>query len=198
LLINVLLACGMLYYYYGWVDFDWLIEQTIRQMPVESRAEGADAIRQFMQPGTTTWTSIISVLVVIMIIYAVQAIYLHLANKMTSGADIRFGQWFSLSAWTGFVGVFGTVATFIGLLMANSNQVSLESLDVFSLNSLLVHASPGDPWFRWATSLRLLAIWSLVLLIMGFSRWTGASMAKSTVIAVLPTVLIFGIWALMI
>jgi hypothetical protein len=82
--------------------------------------------------------------------------------------------------------------------MANSNQVSLESLDVFSLNSLLVHASPGDPWFRWATSLRLLAIWSLVLLIMGFSRWTGASMAKSTVIAVLPTVLIFGIWALMI
>jgi len=69
---------------------------------------------------------------------------------------------------------------------------------VFSLNSLVVHASPDDPWFRWATSLRLLVVWSLVLLIMGYSRWTGASMVKSTVIAALPTVLIFGIWALMI
>ena len=198
LVINILLACGLLYYYYGWVDFDWLIEQTIRQVPAESRAESADAIRQFMQPGTTTWTSIAAVFVVILVIYTIQAVYFHLANKMSTGAEIGFGQWFSLGSWAGFVGVFGTLATFIALFLADSNQVALENLDMFSLNSLLIHASPDDPWFRWATSFRLTSIWSVALLAIGFSRWTGAGMAKSVIIAALPTVVIFGIWALTI
>ena len=198
LLINLLLACALLYYYYTWVDFDWLIEQTIRQAPPESRAEGADAIRQFMNPATTTWTSIGAVVIVIMIVYLVQAVYLHLANKISTGADVGFGQWFSLGAWSGFVGIFATLATFIGLLMAKNNQVALENLDVFSLNSLLVHASPDDPWYRWATSLRLLTIWSLILMAIGYSRWTGAGMGKSAIIAALPTIAIFGIWALTI
>jgi len=198
LLINILLACGLMAYYFSWVDFAWMVDETIRAIPAENRAESEDAIRNFMQPGRSMWTTIIAIVVMSFVIYALQAVYLNLANKLVTGADIKYGQWFSFSVWTAFVGVFGTLAAFITIFMADSNQLSQQGLQVLSLNSLLIHAAPGDPWFTWANSWTLINFWTLGLMSIGFARWTGASMLKSAIIACLPWVLIFGIWALTI
>lgn len=198
LLINILLAAGMFMYYYSWVDFPWLVEEIIRQQPVESRAEAAEGIRKFMTPESSMWFTLGGVVLMTFLIYTVQATYLHLANKLTSGAEIGFGQWFSFSTWTAFVGVFGSLIAFMVIFMADSNQLSAESLQVLSMNSLLVHASAGDPWFRWASSLSLLNIWMIYLMSIGYARWTGAPIMKSTIIAALPWALIFGIWALLV
>jgi len=195
LLITILLAAGLFVYYYGWVDFPWLVEETIRQVPSEDRAESAEAIRQFMQPGRSMWTTVIAIVIMSLVIYTLQATYLHLANKLTTGAEIGFGSWFSFAVWTSFVGVFGTLAAFVTIFMADSNQLVTQGLQVLSMNSLLVHASPGDPWFTWASSLTLINFWIIFLMSIGFARWTGATMMKSTIIAALPWVLIFGIWA---
>jgi len=197
LLIAMLLASGMMIYYYSWVDFPWLVEETIRQVPAEDRAESADAIRKFMSVGTSTWTTVIAIVVMSFIVYTIQATYLHLANKLTTGAEIGFGQWFSFSVWTAFVGVFGALAAFVVIFMADSNQLATQDLQVLSLNSLLVHASAGDPLFTWASSLTLINFWTLFLMSIGYARWTGASIVKSTIIAILPWVLIFGVWGLM-
>jgi hypothetical protein len=198
LLITLLLAAGLWIYYYNWIDFPWLIEETIRQIPAEDRAERADAVRQFMSPGRSMWMTVIAIVVFTFVIYTVQATYLHLANKIITAADIGFGSWFSFTVWTAFVGVFGALAAFVMILMADSNQLAAQDLAVLSMNSLLIHASPGDAWFTWANSLNLVHFWSLFLMSIGFARWTGAEIMKSTVIAVLPWVLIFGIWALTI
>ena len=198
LLITILLACGLFIFYYNWVDFEWLVEENIRNIPVERRAESADVARQFMQPGRMMWTTIIAIFVMTVVIYTIQSTYLHLANKIITGADIGYGSWFSFTVWSSFVGVFGTLAAFVLILTADSNQLSAESLAALSLNSLLVHASPGEPWFRWASSLTLIHFWSIFLMSIGFARWTGADITKSTVIAVIPWALVFGIWALMI
>jgi len=197
LVITITLASGLLAYYYNWVDFPWLVEETIRQIPAESRAESADAVRQFMQPGRSTWTTVVAIVIVTFIIYTLQASYLHLSNKLITGADIGFGQWFSFSVWTAFVGVFGSLAGFVMIFLADSNQLSTQGLSVLSLNSLFIHASPGDPLFTWANSLTLINFWTLFLMSIGYARWTGADMMKSTVIAVLPWAMIFGIWAAM-
>lgn len=196
LLVSMLLASGLFIYYYNWVDFSWLVEETIRQIPIEDRAESEDMIRQFMQPGSSMWTTVIMIVLVSFIIYGVQAIYLLLANKLTTGGQIGFGGWFSLSVWTGFVSVFGSLAGFAAILMAESNQLTTHSLAVLSMNSLLVHASPGDAWFTWASSLTLINFWSLFLMCIGFSRWTDTTMVKSVIIVLLPWVLIFGVWAI--
>ena len=197
LLISILLASGLMLYYYSWVDFPWLIEETIRQLPAEDRAEAAGPIRQFMSVGTSSWTTVVAITVMSLVIYAVQGTYLHLANKLTTGAEVGFGQWFSLSIWTSFVGVFGALAAFVVILMADSNQLAGEKLQVLSLNSLIVHANPGDPLFTWANSLTLINFWTLFLLSIGYARWTGATIVKSSIIAVLPWALIFGVWGLM-
>jgi len=198
LLISLALICGLFAWYYSWVDFDWLVEETIRQMPAEDRAAGGDAVRGFMNPNTMLITTLVSIVVMTFVIYLVEAVYFHLANKVTTGAGIRFGQWFAFAAWTAFVGIFGSLAAFIMLLLADSNQVSAESLQVLSFNNLLMHAEPGSPWFRWGNSLTLINLWMLALMSIGYARWTGASMVKSAIIACLPWVLIFGIWAAMI
>ncbi|MBE9547915.1 MAG: YIP1 family protein [Proteobacteria bacterium] len=197
-LISTLIAAGMYYYYYGWVDFSWLVEETIRQQPAEIRAEAAEGIRAFMQPGRSMWITVAAIPIVSLIIYLILAIYFHLANKLTTAAQIGFGQWFSFSVWANFVAVFASIASLILILMSDSNQVSVESLQVTSLNALLVHASPGDPWFRWASTLSLLNIWVWLLMIIGYSRWTGASTLKSSIIVLLPWAIIFGIWAVII
>ncbi len=198
LLASMALAAGMLIYYYNWVDFAWLVEETIRQQPIESRAESADGIRKFMTPEGTMWMTLVGVVVMTVLIYTIQSTYFHLVNKLTTGAEIGFGQWFSFSTWTGFVAVFGSVAAFVVIFTADTNQLPAENLQVLSLNSLLVHASVGEPWFRWANSLSLINFWMLYLASMGYARWTGASMVKSTVIAVFPWALVFGIWALLV
>lgn len=196
LLISILLASGLMLYYYSWVDFEWLVEETIRQVPAEDRAEAAGPIRQFMSVGTTSWTSVAAIALVSLVIYTLQATYLHLANKLTTGAEIGFGQWFSFSVWTAFVGVFGTLAAFVVIFMADSNQLAGEKLQVLSMNSLFIHASPGDPLFTWGNSLSLVNFWMLFLMSIGYARWTGATIVKSTIIAVLPWALIFGVWAI--
>jgi hypothetical protein len=198
LLISIALACGLFAYYYSWVDFDWLVEETIRQMPAEDRAAGGDAVRSFMNPNTMLITTLVSIVVMVFVIYLIEAIYFHLANKITTGAEIGFGQWFSFAAWTAFVGIFGSLAAFIMILLADSNQITAESLQVLSINNLLLHAEPGTSWFRWGNSLTLINLWMLVLMSIGYARWTGASMVKSAIIACLPWVLIFGIWAALI
>ncbi len=198
LLITILLASGVFMYYYSWVDFPWLVEETIRQMPAESRAEAAETVRNFMQPGRSTWTTVIAIVIMSFLIYTVQAVYLHLVNKLITGADIGFGKWFSLSVWTGFVSIFGALAALVTILMADTNQLSTQALQVLSLNSLLVHANAGDPWFTWASTVTLINFWTIFLMSIGFARWTGAAMLKSTIIAAAPWVLIFGIWALMV
>ena len=197
LIITVLLTSGLMLYYYNWVDFPWLIEETIRQLPAEDRAEAAGPIRQFMSVGTSTWTTVVAIPVVSLIIYTLQATYLHLANKLTTGAEIGFGQWFSFSVWTAFVEVFGALTAFIVIFMADSNQLAGDKLQALSMNSLIVHASPGDPLFTWANSLTLTNFWTLFLMSIGYARWTGATIVKSSIIAVLPWALIFGVWAAM-
>ena len=195
LFISIFLAMAVFGYYYSWVDFPWLVEETVRNIPAESRAESAEAIRSFMQPGRTMWFTLIMILVVSFIIYLLQAVYFHLANKMTSGSEIGFGQWFSFSVWISFVGIFATLAALIVILMADSNQLSNTSLQPLSFNALFIHAAPGTTWATWANSLNLVTFWTIFLAATGFGRWTGASTVKSWVIAALPWVLIFGIWA---
>jgi hypothetical protein len=197
LMITLVSASGLFAYYYSWVDFPWLVEETIRQVPAENRAESADAIRQFMQPDRSTWTTMVAIVLMSLIIYTIQASYLHLANKLITGADIGFGKWFSFSVWTAFVGVFGTLAAFILIFMSDTNQLPTQSLQPLSLNALFIHASPGDPLFTWASSLTLVNFWTFFLMSIGYARWTGAELMKSTVIAVLPWAMIFGIWAAM-
>jgi hypothetical protein len=198
LLISIVLACAGLSYYYSWVDFPWLVDETIASLPAESRAEAADGVRTFMSPTSSIITSVVAIVLMTFVIYAIQSVYLHLVNKLATNEEVRYGQWFSFSAWTAFPNVVGALAMFVVILLADNNRLTQSDLSPFSMNALLIHAEMGEPWFTWGSSLSLINFWMLALMTIGFARWTGSSIIKSAIIVTLPWLLIFGIWAAMI
>jgi hypothetical protein len=198
LLITLGVSCAAFAYYYTWVDFDWLVEETIRGLPAETRAEAAPGVRQFMSPTSTLALTIGSIVFVTVVIYLISALYYLLAGKIALSGEISFGQWFSLSVWSGFPAIFSGLAMFVVIFMADSNQLSQAELSPLSLNALLIGAEAGEPWFNWGNSVQLVAFWSIFLAGLGIARWTGATLLKGIVIAALPSVLVFGIWAAMI
>jgi hypothetical protein len=198
LLLIVGLTCAAFAYYYLWVDFDWLVDETIRGLPAESRAEAAPGVRSFMSPTTNIAITVASIVFVTLIILSIFAGYVHLVAKLTTSAEVSYGQWFSLNAWCGFPGIINAIAMFAVILTASSNQLPQHDLAPLSFNSLFLKAEPGDPWFNWGNSVNLIQIWSSVLLGLGFSRWTGSSLLKGLVVAFAPLVLIYGIWAALV
>lgn len=198
LILLIVTSCAAFSYYYVWVDFDWLVEETIRGLPAESRAEAAPGVRSFMSPTTNIAITVASIVFVTLVLLSIFAAYVHLVAKLTTSAEIRYGQWFSLNTWAGFPGIINAVAMVVVILTASSNQLPQQDLAPLSFNALFLGAEPGDPWFTWGSSINLVQIWSSALLGLGFSRWTGASLAKGMVVAFAPLVLIYGIWAALI
>jgi hypothetical protein len=199
LLVLFAVTIGAFAWYYSWVDFEWLINDTIRQAIADgAQADQAEQIRAFMSPGKQLLFTVLAIVVFSLAVYTIQAAYLHLVNKVTGDPSLRYGQWFSFSVWTAFVGIVNALVMFVVILSADSNQLPADQLSPLSMNSLIIHAEAGDPWFTWGNSLNLVTFWILWLMTLGFSRWTGSSMAKSALVAVTPWVLVFGIWAIMI
>jgi hypothetical protein len=198
LLIVVLTTAAAFVYYYSWVDFEWLIEQTLLAIPAADRAAAEPGVRAFMTPTNNIAITVVAVVLMTLLIYAIQSVYLNLVNKVTGGAEVRYGQWYAFSAWTGFVGVFSALGMFMTMFLADSNQLTSDQLVPLSMNSLFFQASQGDPWFNWGNALTLVNFWMLGLMTVGYNIWTGASVVKSAIIVSLPWVLIFGIWAALI
>lgn len=204
LLIIILLPIGVLSFYFTWVDFPWLVEETVRM--TVSQAPDADTaammeqqIRSFMSPGVQIGITAAAVTIMTLLIFALQSGYLHLVHKVAGGdAELGYGDWFSFSTWTAFVGVFGSLAMLAAIFMADSNQLAQDALNPISMQSLFIHAEAGTPWFNWGNGLSLTNFWMLALMTIGIKRWTGAGTAKAVVIACAPWVAIFGIWALLI
>lgn len=198
LLLVIVLTSAAFTYFYMWVDYDWFIEETIRSMPAETRAEAAPGVREFMSPTFSIGTTVAAVVIMTVIINLILAAYYLLASKVATSGDISYGRWFSLSAWSAFPGIFTALAIFVVIFLADSNQVSQAELSPLSLNALFVQGEAGDPWFTWASSVNLVMFWSVFLAGLGFARWTASSLVKGLIVASLPFVLIFGIWAAII
>jgi hypothetical protein len=64
-----------------------------------------------------------------------------------------------------------------------------------SLNYLLLHLPLSNPWASFASNLDLTSLWTMALAAIGLKAWTGRSTAACTFAAVLPYVLVYGIWA---
>jgi hypothetical protein len=203
LAIIILLPVAVFTYYFAWVDFAWLVDETVRMTTrdapdADTAAMMESNIRSFMQPATQMTLSAVFITLVTFLIFALQAGYLNFISKALGHGEVKYGQWFSFSVWTAFVGIFGSIAAFIAIMMADSNQFGQDALNPLSMQNLFIHAEMGTSWFNWGNALNLTNFWMLVLMTIGYSRWTGTTTGKSAAVVTAPWVAIFGIWALLI
>jgi hypothetical protein len=196
LLVTVLVTAGALFWYYSIVDYEWLMDVTLRSNP-RTRNMTEEQLAQaaaFMGKGVATWTSVAAVILVTVIIRLLEATWYLLAGKVTN-VQRSFKQWFSLASWTSLPQVLAVLPAIPLLLTAKSPQLEASALSPLSLNELFFHRGMGEPGYNLFTNINLLHVFTLFLVALGVKLWSNRSWLFAAVYTLLPCVLIGGVWA---
>jgi len=183
-------------WYYASVDFPWLVEHLLdadprtRNMPPAARAKAMGVMRLPILMGS----SVIGAALVVMLMRGAEAAYFSLAGKITN-VQYSFRHWFALTCWTALPHFFGILVMAGFLLLSPTNQIGTEELQLLSLNELFFHRTMGQPGYALLSNLTLLSPWVWTLTVIGVRTWSGRSWLFSTFFALLPQILIYGIWA---
>jgi len=196
-LIVVLSTAALVYWYYQAVDMAWLKDHLFTDNPAFKNMDDDTRARAMgnMSPNAMTYGALISVLIVLPILFLLQALYFWVAGKITN-VQYSFKHWFSFVAWSSLPALGATLSGVVVLLMHGSNaQMGPSELQVFSLNELWLQLKPNEAGYQLAISINLLSLWSWALTVIGVKCWSNRSWLFSSIFALLPSVLIYGGWA---
>ncbi len=192
LLVLIVLTLAITWWYVATLDFAWFREHMLAARGTVKPEERA-ALAQFLTPNRMLWSTVIGIMLGTPVMYALTAVYYLLAGKVM-GAGIGFGKWFGFAAWTSIPRLLAL--PLMALQIATSGgRLTMEDANMVSLNYLLLHLPLSNPWASFASNLDLTSLWTMALAAIGLKAWTGRSTAACTFAAVLPYVLVYGIWA---
>jgi len=182
-------------WYFMAVDPDWYMQHMLLEAGREMSAAELEQARSVM-PGTQAmaWIGAISSAVVILVVSCLYALYLMLAGKVT-GAGVGFKRGMSLVCWSNMPALLGIVVALVGVATMQPNT-GLESLMLTNVDPLLVQLPADSPWRGLARAFSLLNLWSWFLLALGWRIFARAGWLQSAVVALLPSVVIYGGMAL--
>jgi hypothetical protein len=192
LLILIGLSVAIMVWWISTLDFPWLIEHTVASQP-KATPEMRAAMAKFMTPTSMLWTSVIGAVVGTLMITAVSALYYLVAGKLM-GVPIGFGKWFGFSVWTSVPRLL-TVPLSALQIMTSNGRLAPEDLNMASLNYLVFHLPVTHPWAGLVGSMDLTMFWSIALAVLGLKAWTGRSTGTCVLVAVLPYLIVYGLWA---
>ena len=199
LLITMFVTIGATFWYFKIVDFDWLIDATLRSntstkgMTEEQLAQIAKRLTR----NTLMFSSLIAVPFVLVIIRLLEALWYLLAGKVTK-VRRSYKQWFALANWTTLPAVLAVLPAIP--LLASSKQVQVDvatAISPLSLNGLFFHRAMGEPGYQLFTNLNVIQLFTMFLVVLGIKMWSGRSWLFALVYALLPVALIGGVWAIL-
>lgn len=181
--------------YFLRVDPAWYADNMLANLGRELTAQETAAFKAGM-PSTQTQAVLGAVMGALAVVAAnaLVALYVWIAAKVT-GRTLGFRHGMSLSAWSGMPMVLGLLVALAGALTM-SPQTALESLMLTNVDPLLVDLPADHRWNRLAQGFNLLTLWALVLFALGWRTWTRSSWVQAIVVALLPTLVVFGVIAL--
>jgi hypothetical protein len=184
-------TAGMIGWYYAIVDIAWLQDQMISSAQVPAAQQEAFKLSR----PVLLWTTVIATVIVMFIVVTLGSLYFMLAGAITN-VRYSFKHWFAFNWWATSPQILACIPSALILLLTDTNQLDVSALQPLSLNELFFHRTAGQPGYSLLTSFSLLHIVIAWLSVVGVRVWSGRSMSFSLVFALLPTVLIYGIWAL--
>jgi len=193
LLVLILLTLAITYWYVSTLDFAWAREHLLAAQGGALKPEQRAAQEHFLTPNSMLWMSGIGIVLGTPVMFALTAVYYLLAGKVM-GSSIGFGKWFGFAAWTSIPRLLALPLSALQIA-TSGGHLRLEDMNMVSLNYLLLHLPLSSPWTSFANSFDLTSLWTMALAAIGLKAWTGRSTAACTFVAVLPYVLIYGIWA---
>jgi len=199
LLVLVVTTVVIAVWYRSVVDLEWVTDRTIRASSFAkslTEAQIEEAVKR--SAGNRTLGTVATVLgtpIAIVAIGLLGTLYLMLAGKVTR-VRRSFKHWFALTWWAALPGAVLTLlgAAFV-LLTATTTQIDQTELKPLSLNALFVQRTFDQPGYALFSSIDLIQLYGLYLGVVGVRAWSGRSWLFSSIFALLPYVLIYGIWA---
>jgi hypothetical protein len=192
LVVLIVLSVGIMFWWIATVDFAWLTERMLAAQP-KATPEMRAAMGRFLTPTTMMLSTGFGAVVGQLGIFALSAAYYLVAGKLL-GSTIGYGKWFGFSVWTSIPRLL-TVPLSALQIMTSHGRVAMEDLNMVSLNYLALHLPASSPWAAFAGAIDVSVIWSIVLTVIGLKAWTGRSTAACAAVALLPSVVVYGLWA---
>ncbi len=167
---------------------DQMVEQAVkfRDMTKEQRTQVEKAIGG-QSLTTQAIISSVAVAIVVPVVLAISATYLTLMAKFSS-SPLSFRHWFALVCWGTVPTFFSALAAVLVLLTDSVGQVpqgELQVLGVIHLLNLNIHSQTLE-------QVGLMQIWGMILGVIGYRQWTGTSWLNASLIALAPSVVIYG------
>lgn len=196
LVLLALLSAAMTLAYFLRVDPAWYADHMLDNPGRELTAEQAEQMRATM-PGARAlgWVGAVTSIIAVGLMTLLTAFYVFVAAKV-GGRPLGFRHGMSLASWSAMPMLLGLLVALIGALTM-SPQTGIESLMLTNVDPLLVELPADHRWNRLAQGFNLLTLWSVALFALGWRTWTRASWAQSLVIALIPTLVMVAIVALL-
>jgi|JI10StandDraft_1071094.scaffolds.fasta_scaffold53328_6 hypothetical protein len=199
LLVVILTTVAIALWYRSVVDLEWVTDRAIRSSSFTanfSEAQIEEAVkRSTSNPTLGMVTTALGTPIAVVIMGLISALYLLLAGKIT-GVKRSFGQWFSFTWWVSLPAtLLSLLAAAFVLLTATTAQIDQADLKPLSLNALLFQKTFDQAGYTLLSNIDLIQMFSLYLSVVGVRTWSGRSWLFSSVFALLPYALVYGIWA---
>jgi hypothetical protein len=193
LAVMVLLTVAFTLTYFLRVDPAWFTDFVLSAAGQQLSAAELAQAKQFMPSARTQgYIGAGMTFIVLPLITCVMAAYYLLAGKI-AGAAVSFKHGLALTAWSGMPTALGALVGLVGALMM-APQTPQHSLMLTNLDPLLLQLPMDHAFSGLAKNFSLLTFWALGLAALGWRRFTGAGWTAAVIVAVLPTLLIYGVW----
>lgn len=187
------------YWYYGAVDYPWLLDHMIAKetatAPPDRHASIADGIRH-LKPGAFVILSSLFVAFLLTLVSMVIGGYLNVVSAIVDD-EYRFRNWFSLVLWCTVPSLVAIAAMVVHFFIAGDRHVAPENLNPLSFGSLL-GVPAANSYAKLLENIDLTSLWTWTLLVIGYRRWTKRSWIQSALVTLMMAIGIYGIWALII
>jgi hypothetical protein len=181
-------------WYYSRVDIVWFQEQALAAARI-SAAQQQQVASATIRP-ILVWGSVIAAPIVLIIVVSISALYFMLAGSLTN-VRYSFKHWFAFNWWASSPQIIAYIPSILILALSNTAHKPVSSvLATLSLNELVFHRAMGTTGYSLLSGLGLVQVAAACLTYIGLRAWSGRSVLFCLVMALLPSVLIYGIWAL--
>ncbi len=198
LLILIIVNAIGIWYFYSGMSPEWIVEQQLAQTAHNMTPAEIEQSRAIMgqMADKTGIISVAAVAVMTPIMLAIMALYLMLVGN--PGQKRPYGDWFAMATWSNMPGVLNMLGLMLLVTLSSDPNLPLHTANYLSINQLVLGLEPGQSWYGWAENFNLIYLWMTGLFAVGLHSWSGYSAGKSTLLAALPLLVIFGLWAVFI
>lgn len=200
LLLLMITTAFIVTFLFSNIDYEWYVEQLVQATAGDLTSAEQDQQRQgmeMMSPGVMGAIFAVIASISIPVIFCIHSAYLVIVSNINNDG-FQFKQWFSFVAWCSVPMLVALLAQFVTILSSSNGQLVPEALNPLSLNALFFNLDAFAGVGKLLASIDLTMFWSIALLTIGYSQWTGKNIASSLAIVITPYVLYFGGWFLLI